>query len=237
LLKVPNTNLQLLSKPFPKFDHFITWRITNDGTILGSESNGTTAVYAIFKNTDLLAYKEISLANINLEFSKHNSSGICCNKYLIVLASNGLCVFDCLSETPEVPLFIINSDVKHYIIDCVTLTKNHFLCYLGNEKSRQYQYFIFDMISLKHKKIPDYYENFFSHIRVEQVNDNLVHIHSYDHGKFTIDLNSLSLTSETKKAKPYDNNNHFLSLDSFSLCDLEGRHVRGGWNSVLVREV
>lgn len=221
-------NTQLLLKPLPKLAYYYHWRISNDGTIFGSQSEDTSASFVIFKNVDLFVSKEISFSNVKLQFSSHNNSFICCNRYLVILASNGFCVFDCLSESSEVPLLTVNSDVKHYLIDFVTLTKTHFLCYLGNENSRKFHYYIINMRDLKYNKIIDYYENFFGRIGVQQVNDDLVHIHSYDYGKFTIDLNSLTLTSETKKAKVH---NDLWSFGSFGLS-FEGRHVRGGWNSV-----
>lgn len=175
-------------------------KISNNDVIFGSEFYNNKVSFVIFDKLNITYSKVIDLSSVKLNFDHYANSYIFCNRYLMVLAKNGFCIFDCHSDSDE-PIMIESNEETNYFAAHVTLTKNHFICFVGSTNFREFKYLIFDMNKKIYKVIPNYYENFFSKFRVEQVNDEIVIIHTFEQGDFVIDLNLMTLTSTKKEKK------------------------------------
>lgn len=201
LFLLPKMNVDLLMKPFPKFENPLLqnlfWYKSKNDVIFASASKFAKVGFVIFKNLDVMASGVFSIDHVDLEFNFINNSYIFCNKYLMILARPGICICDCLSRNPETPLIVIQESTIFYFAGYATLTDTHFMCVLGSSDPFGYCfcYFIFNMITKEYKKFKNNFGNFLSNYRIEQISDDVVLIHSFPMGAFRVDLNSLTLES------------------------------------------
>lgn len=204
ILSLPKADQGLLLQNFPLFPEFdssgINWMMSENDVIFGSSSSKNKALFAIFDKLKVKLTKVISLDAIDLSFENHNQTRIFCNRYLMVLANSGICVFDCFSNNDQ-PLLVIKQTLPFYFAANVTLTNKHFICMLGNMDHKRFYYYIFDMEKLIYKRIDNYFDNFFNNFRIEQVSDDILYLHNFYQGRFKIDLSVLTLTSLDQKTK------------------------------------
>lgn len=233
---LPKVNLDLMLKKFPTFEDYlfsnINWTMSKDEVIYGSYSSHDKICFAIFDKTRVKISKTISLDSINLKSKYHNQSRILCNRYLMILAHSGIYVFDCFSESDQALIAITDTLPPHYFAANVALTNTHFICLLGSMLYNRFYYYIFNMNNNTFKQIPNYYNNFFNNVRIEQVSDDILHIHNFYQGKFTIDLSSMSITSFDHRPNTLASSVFNVPIPSIDPSFYKPRHVRGAFASI-----
>lgn len=241
VLTLHHINKQLLINKLPSFPSKLfsgmNWKLSNNDIIIGSNSEHNEVAFVIFHQFNVKRAKIISLDSLGLSFEFMNNSHIFCNRYLMVLANPGFCIFDCFSDCDE-PIIKESGKGPYLMAGQVNLTKNHFICYLRHKEYYEFVYMIFDMNKKTYRIIPNYYGNFLDDYRIEQVNDLCVHIHVFNQGKFTIDLDLMNLTSTDQKRRdplqaPFLEFSYFSPFSLMSIHnDLEGRAIRASFSQL-----